>query len=159
MKPCKKSPGFSLIELIICLFLLGGLYVFSTYGYHKFLVRYRLEGAARGIASDFQAARMKAIAQNRSYRIVIRPEKGEYFLEKESFSPPGTWRGAEEGWVRKFNDPQNPYYFPGVVIVNRTYDPVFLPRGSVIGTTVLIKNEGGQRKIVLSSQGRIRMEE
>lgn len=155
----RKSRGFSVIELIVCLVLLGVVYALGCYVYQGFLSRMRLEGAVRCLVSDFQAVRMKAIAQNRSYRIVIRPERSEYVLEKESFSGSDPWTGLVEEGVRRFNDPQNPYYFPGVAIISRSHDPVFLPRGSVFGTTVTLKNVWGQKKIILSSQGRIRIEE
>ena len=125
----------------------------------RFLSRYRLEGAVRSLTSDFQLARMKAIAHNCSYRIRIRPERSEYFLEREASSGSDPWPGTVEGGVRKFDDPANPYYFAGVELVKSSYDPLFLPRGSVIGTTVTLRNTYGQRKIILSSQGRIRIQE
>jgi prepilin-type N-terminal cleavage/methylation domain-containing protein len=153
----EKAKGFSLIEFIIVLLILILLYAIGSFSFNRFLARYRLEGAVRCLISDFYLARMKAISQNCFYRLRVDPGRKEYFLERESLSNTSHWPGSREGVLRKFNDSQNPYYFPGVDLVSSSHDPIFLPRGTVIGTTILLQNAYGQRSIILSSQGRVKI--
>ena len=104
-------------------------------------------------------ARMKAIGKNCFYRIRIDPGQKQYFLERESLFGSSQWPGIQEGILRKFNDPGNPYYYPGVDLESSTNNPIFLPRGSAIGTTIVLRNSSGQKKITLSSQGRVKVQE
>jgi prepilin-type N-terminal cleavage/methylation domain-containing protein len=155
----KNQSGFTLPETIIALSLLGLVFAIGCFGFMRLVPGYRLEGAVQNMISDFQLARMKAISQNCSYRIQIIPEKGRYFLERESLSGPSRWPGVREGVEREFNNPSNPYHYPGVMVVRCSANPVFLPRGSVVGTTVVLKNSSGQKTIILSSLGRVKVQE
>jgi type II secretory pathway pseudopilin PulG len=152
----KNGSGFSFIETIFALFLLGLVSSLSCYGFKEFIPRYRLEGAVQNIVSDFQLARMKAIGRNCFYRIQINPEQKQYFLEREILTGPSRWPGIQEGILRKYNDPGNPYYYPGVNLES-SGNPVFLPQGGVLGTTIILKNSSGEKKITLSSQGRVKV--
>ncbi|MEW6184453.1 MAG: prepilin-type N-terminal cleavage/methylation domain-containing protein [Thermodesulfobacteriota bacterium] len=157
MMGTKKAKGFTLIELIIVILLVTILYSIGCFSFHQFMARYRLEGAVRSLVSDFYLARMKAIGKNCFYRLRINPEGKEYFLEQESLGNTSPWPGNREGVLRKFDDPKNPYYFPGVELVSSSHDPIFLPRGTVVGTTILLRNDYAQKTIILSSQGRVKI--
>ena len=152
----KYGLGFSLIETIFALFLLGLVSSLGCYSYKELIPRYRLEGAVQNMVSDFQLARMKAIGENCFYRIRIIPEQKQYFLERELVTGASRWPGIQEGILRKFNDPGNPYYYPGVNMES-SGNPVFLPHGAVVGTTIILRNSYGQKKITLSSQGRVKV--
>ena len=154
-----NQAGFSLLEMIIALSLISLLGSIGFYGFNQLIPKYRLEGAVQNVISDFQLARMKAIGQNCFYRIQIDPKQNHYFLERESFSGNSRWPGVQEGMLRKFNQAGSPYYYPGVNLVSSTEDPVFSPRGSVVGTTIVLKNSAGQKIITLSSQCRAKVQE
>ncbi|MBI5602177.1 MAG: GspH/FimT family pseudopilin [Deltaproteobacteria bacterium] len=154
-----NQAGFSLLEMIITLSLISLLGSIGCYGFNQLIPKYRLEGAVQNVISDFQLARMKAIGQNCFYRIQMDPEQDHYFLERESFSGTSRWPGVQEGTLRKFNRVGNPYYYPGVDLASSTNHPVFSPRGSVVGTTIVLKNSAGQKRITLSSQGRAKVQE
>jgi type II secretory pathway pseudopilin PulG len=152
----KNVSGFSFIETIFALFLLGLVSSLGCFSFNELIPRYRLEGAVRSMVSDFQLARMKAIGNNCFFRIRIIPEQKQYFLERELLTGASRWPGIQEGILRKFNDPGNPYYYPGVNLES-SGNPVFLPQGGVLGTTIILKNSSGQKKITLSSQGRVKV--
>jgi prepilin-type N-terminal cleavage/methylation domain-containing protein len=154
-----NRPGFSLVEMIMTLAILGLVFSFGWYAFNRMIPKYRLAGAANIIASDFQLARMRAIGQNCYYRIQVDSGLKQYLLERESFSGPSRWPGIPDGITRKFNDPRNPYYYPGVDLASSSNNPVFLPRGSVVGTTIVLRNSSGQKTITLSSQGRVKVQE
>jgi prepilin-type N-terminal cleavage/methylation domain-containing protein len=151
--------GFSIIEIIMTLALLSLVSSLGCYGFIQIIPKYRLEGAVNSLVSDFHLARMRAIGQNCFYRIQVDSRQKQYFLERESLTGPSRWPGIQEGVLRKFNDPGNPYYYPGVDLESSSANPVFLPRGSVVGTTMVLKNSSGQKKITLSSQGRVKVQE
>lgn len=155
----KNATGFSLIETIMTLALLSLVFSIGCYGFNRVIPKYRLEGAVSSLVSDFHLARMRAIGQNCFYRIQVDSGQKQYFLERESLSDPSRWPGIREGVLRKFNDPGNPYYYPGVDLESSSGNPVFLPRGSVVGTTIVLKNSSGKKKITLSSQGRVKVHE
>ncbi len=155
----KNASGFSLIETIMTLALLSLVFLIGCYGFNQVIPKYRLEGAVNSLVSDFHLARMRAIGQNCFYRIQVDPGQKQYFLERESLTGPSRWPGTREGVLRKFNDPGNPYSYPGVNLESCSNHPIFLPRGGVIGTTIVLKNSSGQKKITLSSEGRVKVQE
>ncbi len=155
----KHQSGFSIMETIMTLFLMGLVFSIGCYGYHQFIPRYRLEGAVQCLVSDFQLARMKAIGQNCYFRVQIVPEQNHYFLERESATGLSRWPGVQEGIIREFNNAQNPYYYPGVNLESSSNHPIFSPRGAVVGTTLVVKNSSGKKIITLSSLGRVKVQE
>lgn len=153
----KNESGFSLLETILVLSILSLIFIIGGVNFMKLIPKYRLDGAVQSLISDFQSARMKAIGQNCFFRVQIVPEKNHYFLERESLVGPSRWPGVREGILRKFSSPDNPYYYPGVDLESSTNNPVFSPRGTVVGTTIVLKNSSGQKIITLSSQGRVKV--
>jgi prepilin-type N-terminal cleavage/methylation domain-containing protein len=158
MSKLKNRWGYSLIEMVMALALLGLVFSIGGYAFNRVIPKYRLEGAVQSLVSDFHLARMRAIGQNCFYRIQVDCGQKQYLLERESLTGPSRWPGIRDGLLRKFNDPGNPYYYPGVEMESSN-NPVFLPRGNVVGTTVVLKNSSGQKKITLSSQGRVKVQE
>ena len=110
----KNASGFSLIEMIMTLALLSLVFSIGCYGFNRVIPKYRLEGAVNSLVSDFHLARMRAIGQNCFYRIQVDSGQKQYFLERESLTGPSRWPGIRDGLLRKFNDPGNPFSYPGV---------------------------------------------
>lgn len=154
----KNRRGYSLIEMVMALALLGLVFSIGGYAFNRVIPKYRLDGAVNSLVSDFHLARMRAIGQNCTYRIQVDCGRKQYLLERESLTGSSRWPGVRDGVPRKFNDPGNPFYHPGVEMESSN-NPVFLPRGNVVGTTIVLKNSSGQKKITLSSQGRVKVQE
>ncbi len=158
MSKLRNRWGYSLIEMVMALSLLGLVFSIGCYAFNRVIPKYRLEGAVNSLVSDFHLARMRAIGQNCAYRIQVDCGRKQYLVERESLSGSSRWPGIRDGILRKFNDPGNPFYYPGVEIESSN-NPVFLPRGNVVGTTMVLKNTSGKKKITLSSQGRVKVQE
>lgn len=154
----KQEAGFTLVETILVLSLMALVFLLGCFGFMKLVPRVRLDGAVQCLVSDFQSTRMKAIGRNCFYRIQIIPGQNQYFIERESITGSTRWPGVQEGSLRKFDDPDNPVAYPGVTLVSSSNHPVFSPRGTVVGTTISIKNSSGQKIITISSQGRIKVQ-
>lgn len=155
----RQESGFTLLEMLLVLSLLLLILLISGFGFMELVPKIRLEGAVQHLIRDFQSIRMKAIGQNCSYRIQITPGQNQYWIERESLAGNNRWPGVQEGDIRKFDDPGNPAAYPGVSLVSSSNHPVFSPRGTVAGSTIILKNSSGQKTITISSQGRIKVQE
>ncbi|TMA52728.1 MAG: prepilin-type N-terminal cleavage/methylation domain-containing protein, partial [Deltaproteobacteria bacterium] len=68
-----RVEGFTLLELLVVVAMLGILGSLVSLQVAPLLSRTRLDRGARQVAADLQLVRMKAIAQNRRFRITFRP--------------------------------------------------------------------------------------
>ncbi len=74
--------GYSLLELLIVLVIVGVLAAAAVPGMGKWIAKRELDGAARSMLSQFQQARSEAIQRNQSVSITIDTGNDTY-----SFSP------------------------------------------------------------------------
>jgi len=81
--------GFTLLELLVVVAMLGILGSLVSLQVAPLLSRTRLDRGARQVAADLQLVRMKAIAQNRRFRITFRPSTRDYIVDKDEG---GTWQ-------------------------------------------------------------------
>ena len=159
--PQSLTLGFTLLELLLVIVLLGILAGLASLQVAPLLSRARLERGARQVATDLQAVKMKAIAQNRSFRVTFRSDTRDYVVDKN-----------EDGaWQRHALDSHSPGTTadalialpPGVSItaVNSGGDVIFIPRGYVdAGITVTLGTTLGveRKRVVVNLAGRVRME-
>ena len=153
--------GFTLLELLLIIVLLGILGSLASLQVAPLLSGARLARGARQIATDLQAAKMKAIAQNRSFRVTFRPDTRDYVVDREE---DGAWQrhALDSHSVEPAADALIALP-PGVSIsaVNSGGDVIFVPRGYVdagititLGTTTGV----GLKRIVVNLAGRVRIE-
>jgi len=83
----KRAGGFSLIELLIVLTLLG-IVTGAVLTYLQSTVNDQLDAAARIVASDLDYVRNLAVSNNSKYRITFAPGQSAYYFEH---SGSNTW--------------------------------------------------------------------
>lgn len=77
----KEVRGFSLIELMIALTILGLLIALAAPAFGRLVLAYQTESSANTLASDLQRARALAIESNRSVRVTFDAETGEFLAQ------------------------------------------------------------------------------
>lgn len=127
--------GFSLVELLIVLALIGALLVIGVPALIGQLSHMRLTRGARDVAVELNAARLKAISQNTKYRLQFTLNSGV---------TPDTmkmvyWNGA--AWV---NDPTRPTReIPAGANITApavSFNVVFFPNGRAAYTDTIADN-------------------
>ena len=154
--------GFTLLELLLTITLLGILASLASLQTGPLLSRARLDRGARQVASDLQAARMKAITLNRRFRVSFRADSHDYIVDRDE---EGNWRRdilAAHGPLTTAEDVS--IVLPasvGITAVNSGGDVIFIPRGYVdAGITITLGVSSGteRRRIVVNLAGRVRIE-
>jgi Tfp pilus assembly protein FimT len=155
--PC----GLTFVELVITLSVLGLLGAFTFLQLRPLLAQIRLDSGARQIMTDLQIARMRAIAQNRRFRVTFRSDTRDYVVDTESGS---SWTRLQlHGHTSEPLANASIVLPPGVVItaVNSGGDVIFVPRGHVDGGISITLGSlagAGTRRIVVNLAGRVRIE-
>ncbi len=70
--PNRKSSGFSLVELMIVIALLGVLATFAVSSYQAWIQNTRIRTAAESIQGGIQMARAEAVSRNASVQLDLR---------------------------------------------------------------------------------------
>lgn len=157
----KGKRGFTIIELVVVLSILGVMLLLATPNIGRWLPRYRLRGAIRNVASTMQLSRMGAIRESRAWYIQFNTAAQTYTVFNSgpdailgnvddisisttsladyptiSFGDNGygSWLGEEVGDGITFD--QNRVVFNP----NGTVGPVV---GAVVGSVYLRNNVGG----------------
>ncbi len=134
--------GFSLLEIVISLFLLSFLIVLASTSFLNLAPKYKLKKAVWEINSRLNYARFKAIFEGRSIRIKFGRES--YAIEKYD-EQKKIWQLEEKS------------YLEGVSI-QANNSPTFHPQGTVSNlASISISNSWGRYRITLAITGRIKI--
>jgi len=159
--PVSSLKGFTLLELLLVMVLLGILGSLASLQVAPLLSRARLARGARQVATDLQAAKIKAIAQNRSFRVTFRPDARAYVVDRDE---DGDWQrhaldshSAEPAADALIALPPS----VSITAVNSGGDVIFVPRGYAdAGITITLgTTTGGEyKRIIVNLAGRVRIE-
>lgn len=72
--------GFSLIEMMIVIVIIGILTVISLFAWQQYVLNTHLRTAARNIVTDFQNCKAKASAESRNYKITFAEGTSNYTI-------------------------------------------------------------------------------
>ena len=139
------SRGFTIIELMVVIFIAAVLMGIGMPGFFKWLPSLRLSSGARQIASDSQLARMKAISQNTRYRLNFQTAS-TYIFEVDNDSN-GTPETQESG----------PFTLPsGITVTPTGPSSIFQPRGTAdVADTMTVSNGTDTSLVCVKSMGRV----
>ena len=76
----KNKKGFTLVEVIIVVGLIGVMSAIAIPAINSWLPNYRLKGAARSVYSTMQKARILAVKTNKDTAIIFDPVNNKYEL-------------------------------------------------------------------------------
>jgi prepilin-type N-terminal cleavage/methylation domain-containing protein len=131
------TAGFSFIETLTAIFILGILAAIAMPHFTKLLPGIRLSSAARQIATDLQLARMRAIAQHTNQPVTFDTSTATYTL------------GADTRNLAQL--------YPGTTITSVSAgNPTFNTTGTVAAaTTITISNNSVTKQIQINAIGRV----
>jgi len=78
-----RRAGFTLVELMITVALIGVLGLAFTPGLLAFVPKARADRAARGLAGEVQLARMRAVSTNRLHHVIFDSAGGTVTIQEE----------------------------------------------------------------------------
>jgi type II secretory pathway pseudopilin PulG len=134
MRRGTPNKGYTVIELLAMLAIVGILFRIALPNIVAWLPVFRLGAAARQIATDLQLARAQAIAKNTSQSITFDNSAGSYTFGSEFRSLPSL--------------------FPGILISSSS-NTTFTPRGTASAATVTLSDGTNQRLVCVKTMGRI----
>lgn len=148
-----RQRGFTLIEMMIVIAVMGILAVMSYFAASALLPGYRLNGAIRMVRGDLYNAKMLAAKRHRQYRVNFAADG--YDVERGTSSSGAFSLDAVE-YSRDFSD-----YTDVTVKIAASSNPTFSPRGTasnVADPTVTLQHAGGNEKtITISITGKIKV--
>ncbi|MCD6306837.1 MAG: GspH/FimT family protein [Deltaproteobacteria bacterium] len=144
-----------MMEMMIVIGIIGIAAAIAIPAFMSMLPGMRLNGAARMVASDLMAARMKAVKLNQKTKVFF-DNNHQYRICNDADND-GTV-GDGEGDVQTRNIQTE---YPGVAIDKGAYnDPVFQPRGTASIIIITLNNsEGAQKKVKVHLTGRVMVED
>lgn len=91
------STGFTILEVLVAMFILAILSSLATPGFMRWLPNYRLKGAARDLCSNIQFIKGRAIRDRGEWAILFNPGDNSYQIV--SGGPDGTYGATGDNVV------------------------------------------------------------
>lgn len=103
MKTSTGTRGFSLVELMIVILVMGLLTAIAAPAMGRFLQSWRLNGEAQQLATSLRLARAAAVTKNTNAVFVFDASAGEYFYIEDDDGDGAASGGEYQSEVREFS--------------------------------------------------------
>ena len=152
-----RRTGFTLLELMIIIAVIGILSAIAIPSFLSMLPGMRLNGAARMVAGDLMAARMKAVKLNMTTQVFFDDNGFQYRICNDTTADTNTTVDDGEGDVVQRNLQDGRKYHDVTFASN--IDPIFTPRGTAnnIGS-ITLTNPSGSKVITVILSGRVQIQ-
>lgn len=149
----RNSGGFQLVELLVVIALISILLAMGVPSLVGQLGHLRLSRSTRDMATELNAARLRAIAQNTKYRV--------YFTVPDSYLLK-RWEKATGTWVNESTHTTRTVE-AGISIISpgADFSTEFSPNGTATPNSICINNAAGtndKMKITVSGTGMIQVQ-
>jgi len=137
----RGSHGLTLVELILCMAILGVLLAIASPLLAQFSTGYRLRAATRELATDLQFARLLAVKENRNFQVICGTNSYQVVR-------------VNDGFVAKARNFSADY--PDVVLSDSVV--TFNSRGNAVAETITVSNFASSKNISVGSTGRVKLQ-
>ena len=103
-----RRAGFSLVEILVVLTIMGTILAIGTLQFNLFMTKGTIERQTRELYADFMAARTAAVTQHTSKTVVITPTSVTFVsadlgggTTTKTLAKPITWAGKASGDAQK----------------------------------------------------------
>ncbi|MFA5125138.1 MAG: GspH/FimT family pseudopilin [Patescibacteria group bacterium] len=128
--------GFSLLELVVVIALLGIITGVGLPYYQSFTVSLQLQGAARDLTSDLRYAQQQAVTTQANYRLVFDINQNLYTVENDS-----------TGLLIKSRIIKSPIILESTTLASST--AIFNATGAAVSSgNVILSNSNGRRATI-----------
>ena len=134
-----RKSGFTVLELIVAVGIAMVVMGIAVPSFMTWLPTLRLSSGARQVATDLQVARMKAISQNRKFRLNFDTTT-TYYLQSDL---------NNDGTIASGENDSGPFSLPEGISTTVGTTPEFQPRGTASGAgTITLQNVNSETKNV-----------
>jgi prepilin-type N-terminal cleavage/methylation domain-containing protein len=136
---CNARHGFSVLELVVVLALVGILAAIALPGWSRLLPSYQLDGSVRQVQSELHGIKMRAVSVNTAFQLAYLADSTQYMIQSE-------------GKVLATKP------LPEGIVITKAGSISFSPRGTAGGERVRLRSSTGLcKQVVVSQTGRVRV--